>query len=141
MNKKRFAVGTLIFLFIIGCSERMPLHPVTGSVKFPDGSVPQGEMATITFVPLNVMEGKGASSSIEEDGTFRLWTLEQGDGGALAGEYRVTLSVTKGYPNLQHQVAREFTDLLDTPLTATVVAGEDNVFDFVVEKPKKKKRR
>lgn len=125
---------------LVGCSDRMDLHPVSGTVKYPDGSIPQGEMATITFVPKNAMDGKGASGTIEPDGTFQLWTLEPGDGGALAGDYRVTLSVTNGYPNLKHQVAREFTDLRDTPLDATVVAGEDNEFDFVVEKPKKRRK-
>ena len=131
--KLGFCIG-LLLLTSIGCSDRMDLHRVTGTVKYGDGSVPQGEMATITFVPTNAMDGKGASSTIESDGTFQLWTLEPGDGGALAGDYRVTLSVTNGYPNLQHQVAREFTDLRDTPLKATVVGGEDNEFDFVVEK-------
>ena len=139
---KRIALlfGCSLVLATIGCSERMPLHEVTGTVKFSDGSIPQGEMATITFVPTNVMEGKGASSNIESDGSFKLWTLEQGDGGALAGDYRVTLSVTRRYPKLEHMVAREFTDLRDTPLTATVKAGEENVFDFIVEKPKKRRR-
>lgn len=116
----------------------MELHHVDGTVAFDDGTVPQGEMATITFVPTNAMEGKGASSNIETDGTFELWTLEPGDGGALAGDYRVTLSVTNGYPNLKHQVAKEFSDLRETPLTATVVAGDKNHFDFVVGKPKGK---
>ena len=131
----------LITLTLVGCSDRMELHPVSGTVTFADGSVPQGEMATITFVPTNQMEGKGASSNIESDGSYKLWTLEPGDGGALAGDYRVTLSVTNGYPNLKHQVAREYADLRDTPLTATVVAGEKNVFDFEVEKPGKKKKK
>ena len=119
----------------------MDLHPVTGTVVFEDGTVPEGEMATITFVPTNPMEGKGASSNIEKDGSFELWTLTPGDGGALAGDYRVTLSITKGYPNLKHQIARKFTDLHDTPLTAKVEAGQENHFEFIVEPPGKKNRR
>ena len=66
----------------------MDLHEVTGTVKFADGSVPQGEMSTITFQPVNAMEGKAASSNIEPDGTFELYTLTPGDGGALAGQHR-----------------------------------------------------
>lgn len=130
-----------LMLSVVGCSSRMDLHPATGTVTFEDGSVPQGEMATITFVPTNQMEGKGASSNIESDGSFELWTLEPGDGGALAGDYRVTLSVTNGYPNLKHQVAQEYSDLRETPLKATVVAGEKNEFEFVVDKPGKKKKK
>lgn len=140
MNPLKLAV-VAVALAAIGCGGRMDLEPVTGTVKFDDGSVPIGEMATITFVPTNPMEGKAASSNIETDGSFELWTLQPGDGGALVGDYRVTLSVTKGYPNLEHQVARQFTDLSETPLTATVEAGEKNHFDFIVEKPGKRKKR
>ena len=67
----------LIFLVVLpsvfllsGCSDRMDLHQVTGTVRFEDDSIPQGEMATITFVPMNSMEGKGASSNIESDGSL-----------------------------------------------------------------------
>lgn len=136
---RRIVFGLALTTLVVGCQDRMDLHQAAGTVKFEDGSVPQGEMSTITFVPTNAMEGKGASGTIEADGSFQLWTLEPGDGGALAGDYRVTLSVTKGYPNLQHLVARQYTDLSATPLTATVVAGEKNHFDFVVEPPKKRK--
>lgn len=142
LPRSRFAFFALLISLTAGCSgDRMDLHPVSGTVKYEDGSVPEGEMSTITFVPVNAMEGKGASSNVESDGSFQLWTLKPGDGGALAGEYRVTLSITRGYPKIQHLVAREFTDLRDTPLEATVVAGEENHFDFVVEPAKKGRRR
>ena len=140
MKALRFAFF-LVTLSVVGCGGRMDLHSVTGTVKFDDGTVPIGEMSTITFVPNNPMEGKGASSNIEDDGSFELWTLQPGDGGALAGDYRVTLSVTRGYPNLEHLVARKFTDLSETPLQATVEAGKKNHFDFVVEKPGKRTKR
>lgn len=145
MKALRPASAFLIFLSVVmslvGCADRMDLHTVTGTVKFDDGTVPVGEMSTITFVPTNPMEGKGASSNIEQDGTFELWTLRPNDGGALAGDYRVTLSVTRGYPNLEHLVARKFTELDETPLTATVEAKKKNHFDFVVEKPGKGSKR
>ncbi len=142
MKSIRALVFGLAFLTLFGCrNDRMDLHPVSGTVAFEDGSIPEGEMATVTFVPVNAMEGKGASSKIEADGSYQLWTLEPGDGGALAGDYRVTLSITKGYPNIQHQVDLKFTELSETPLKAKVVAGEENHFDFVVEPPSKKKKR
>ncbi len=141
MHEMRLFATLCLVGLCVGCGSRMDLHPVTGKVQYPDGSIPQGEMATVTFVPTNQMEGKGASSSIESDGTFELWTLEPGDGGALAGDYRVTFSITNGYPNLKHQVAREFTDLRETPFEVTVEAGKDNFFEFEVEKPGKSKKR
>lgn len=142
MNSIHALTLGLFFLALSGCGgDRMDLHHASGTVAFEDGSIPEGEMATITFTPVNAMEGKGASSTIETDGTFQLWTLEPGDGGALAGDYRVTLSITKGYPNIQHQVDLKYTELSETPLTAEIVAGEKNTFEFVVEPPSKKRKR
>ena len=128
-----FAVSILV---LVGCSGgRLKLHEVTGTVKFQDGTVPNGEMSTITFVPANPMEGKAATSNIETDGSFELWTISQGDGGALAGDYDVTLNVIKGYPRGRSMVAKKYTDLENTPLNATIKAGEKNHFDFKVERP------
>ena len=129
-----FAFG-LASLLLAGCSgNELELHPVTGTVKYSDGSVPQGEMSTITFTPANPMEGKAASSNIEPDGSFKLYTVTQGDGGALAGEYRVTVNVIQGYPRGRSLVAGEYTDFNKTPLNATVDADK-NHFDFTVKKP------
>ncbi len=136
MYRSLGVVGAVAVLVLVGCSGgRLKLHEVTGTVKFQDGTVPSGEMATITFVPADPMEGKGASGNIESDGSFELWTLTQGDGGAMAGDYHVTLNVIKGYPRPRSMVAKKYTDLEDTPLNATVKAGEKNHFDFEVEKP------
>ena len=126
---------SVLSLCFVGCGSRLKLHKVTGTVKFPDGSVPQGEMATITFQPANVMEGKPASSNLEQDGSFQLFTLDQRDGGALAGDYRVIVHVTEDYPDLKFLVARKYADARETPLTATVKASQKNHFDFEVEKP------
>ena len=130
-------VLSLVILLLVGCSEdELPLHEVTGTVTFEDGSIPQGEMSsTITFIPAVPMEGKAASSNIEPDGRFRLWTVTQGDGGALAGDYRVTLNVINGYPRGKSVVAKKYTDLNETPLEAAVKADQRNHFDFKVERP------
>jgi len=136
MYRSAVVVFAVVTLVLVGCSGgRLKLHEVTGTVKFQDGTIPSGEMATITFVPADPMVGKAASSNIEPDGSFALWTLTQDDGGALAGDYKVTLNVIKGYPRGRSMVAKKFTDLIDTPLKATVEAGEKNHFDFKVEKP------
>ncbi len=126
----------LMVLLLSGCAgDELPLYEVTGTVKFADGSVPQGEMSTVTFVPVIPMEGKAASSNIEADGSFKLWTVRQGDGGALAGDYVVTLNVIKGYPRGKSMVAQKYADMRQSPLKATVRADEPNHFDFQVEKP------
>lgn len=130
-----FMLGVILML-AVGCWGGGPqLYEVTGTVKFEDGSVPQAEMSTITFVPAVPMQGKAASSNIEPDGSFDLWTITQGDGGALAGDYFVTLNVIDGYPDGRSVVLQKYTDFQETPLKATVKPDEPNHFDFRIEKP------
>ena len=139
MHRSAFIVVALLLFGLAGCGKGgLELHEVTGTVKYSDGTVPQGEpgMSTITFTPVNPMEGKAASSSIAPDGSFSLYTVRQGDGGALAGDYRVTLNVITGYPRGRQLVAGQYTNLNETPLTATVQAGEKNHFEFhEIERP------
>lgn len=136
MNRSLSFVVSVVLLAVAGCwGGGLDLQEVTGTVQFEDGTIPQGEMSTITFVPAVPMEGKAASSNIEPDGTFRLWTLTQGDGGALPGDYVVTLNVINGYPQGRSMVPAKYTDFKQTPLKATVQAGQENHFDFRIEKP------
>lgn len=133
---KRLCPLLFIALALTGCG-RGDLHvPVTGTVKFADGSVPKGVIASITFQPASAGPGsKGASSTIApEDGSFELRTVQPGDG-ALPGDYLVTVNVMDGYPRGKSVVADKFTRATDTPLKATVDADKENHFDFVVEKP------
>lgn len=136
MRRVKLLVVAMFLLPIVGgCNkDRMDLHKVTGTVKFEDGTIPQGETSNITFSPRVAMEGKAASSKIESDGTFSLWTLRPGDGGALAGDYRVIVTVADGYPDLKSKVAKEFSDAEKTPLEASVKDAGKNHFDFVVQK-------
>ncbi len=125
----------LLALALAGCGKGDPRVPVTGTVKFSDGSVPKGDMATITFQPTSGGPGaKGASSTIAEDGSFSLRTLKPGDG-ALPGDYQVTVHVMQGYPRGKSLIADDFTKASATPLKATVDASKENHFDFVVERP------
>jgi hypothetical protein len=125
----------LIALALTGCGRGDQHVPVTGTVKFADGSVPKGVIASITFQPASAgPESKGASSTIAEDGSFSLRTVQPGDG-ALPGDYLVTVNVMDAYPRGKSVVADKFTKATDTPLKATVDADGDNIFPFVVEKP------
>jgi hypothetical protein len=85
-------------------------------------------MASITFQPTSVgTDSKGASGSINPDGTFSLTTINPGDG-AQPGDYVVNVNVFKGYPDRKSLVANK-------PLKATVTEDGENHFDFVVERP------
>jgi hypothetical protein len=132
---ERLRYGLLIVVAISGCSQGVSYVPVTGTVKFSDGSVPQGDAPAITFQPASSgPTTKGASGTIAKDGTFSLQTVQPGDG-ALPGEYVVTVRVMQGYPRGRLVVAEKFTKPETTPLNATVEAGGENHFDFTVEKP------
>ena len=132
---KRSYLLLLLALVFTGCGRGDPHVPVTGTVKFSDGSVPKGDVASITFQPASGGPGtKGASSLIAEDGSFSLRTLKPGDG-ALPGDYQVTVHVVDSYPRGKSLVADVFTKPSTTPLKATVDASKENHFDFVVERP------
>jgi hypothetical protein len=117
------------FVVLAGCGRSGPTYvAVTGTVKYSDGTVPKGDMASITFQPTSVgTDSKGASGSINPDGTFSLTTINPGDG-ARPGDYVVNVNVFKGYPDRKSLVANK-------PLKATVTEDGENHFDFVVERP------
>lgn len=125
----------ILTAFFFGCGKGDPHVPVTGTLKFADGTVPKGFERYITFQPKPGGPGtKGASSMIADDGTYSLRTLRPGDG-ALPGNYVVTVHVVDSIHDGKSLVARKFTDASTTPLKATVDAKGENHFDFIVEKP------
>jgi hypothetical protein len=125
----------LIAISLTGCGKGPEYVPVTGTVKYADGTVPKGDAPAITFQPLEPGPNKkGASGTIAADGSFSLRTVQPGDG-AQPGEYKVTVHVMQGYPMGRQMVAPQYTSPDTTPLTATVEDGGENKFDFTVERP------
>jgi hypothetical protein len=96
----------LLTMTLAGCGGGGPTYvPVTGTVKYSDGTVPTGDIASITFQPASAApDTKGASGTIKPDGTFSLTTVTPGDG-ARPGEYIVQVNVFKGYPDRKSLVA------------------------------------
>jgi hypothetical protein len=132
---QRLGIVFLLAAVSLGCGKGSPYVPVTGTVKFSDGSVPKGYERAVTFQPVPGGPGtKGASSLIEDDGAFSLRTLRPGDG-ALPGNYAVTVHVVDAVMDGKSVVADKFTKASATPLKATVSADGENRFDFVVERP------
>ena len=138
VRRVQWLMSALAVAFVFtawGCGSGHGYRPVTGTVKYSDGSLPKAEMATVTFEPEDgSAAAKGASGDIAEDGTFELTTIDPGDG-AAPGDYRVTVKIMDGYPDPKFAVANEFTDPALTPLKATVKPSGENHFDFEVEKP------
>jgi len=127
--------GALACMALVGCGEASPYTPATGTVKFDDGTVPQGDVSMITFQPKMLGPGtKGAQGTIEPDGSFRL-SSERPDGGVKPGEYAVTIHAMIGYPHGKSVVPMEYTSARKTPFSAKVEASGENHFDFIIEKP------
>ncbi len=108
--------------------------PVTGTVKYADGAIPQGEVAIVQFVPANLSDGKtkAASGDIKSDGTFELTTVNPGDG-AFPGDYKVTLTIGV-YGEKDSVIDAKYTDPGTTPLSATVKNGKNDPFPFTIDK-------
>jgi len=121
-----------------GCGGPPGLQRVTGNVKFNDGTIPTGEIALVRFEPVagTQAEGqsKGATGTINpSDGSYVLGTMEKTDG-AYVGEYKVTFTLLKAYPNGPSLVDPKFTSIATTPHSAKVVKGGPNKFDFEILK-------
>jgi hypothetical protein len=73
-------------------SSRKPTYPVTGKVVLPGGK--PVEHATVVLHPVNDADPEAVKprGKVGKDGTFALTTYE-GQDGAPAGEYRVTVEL------------------------------------------------
>lgn len=125
----------------IGCGPKKPeMYKVTGTVKYADGTVPQGEVRIIRFEPESFASGraeigtKTAQADIQPDGTFQLSTVDPNDG-AFPGNYKVTFTIRGSYTGGESGVHPKYTTAATTPHSATVGKGQKNHFDFVIEKP------
>jgi len=131
-----FAVG-LVALGVCACSgdKRTPTYPVTGQVL--DGSKPVAN-ATVILHPVSevgadVVKPRGITQA---DGTFTLTTYD-GNDGAPAGEYRVTVEQwLAGRPDEgpTSRLPVKFAKPETSGLTATVSAGRTELKPFVVKK-------
>lgn len=148
---KRWLMQTAIAgicLLATGCGSNAPqeMYPVSGNVKMEDGTVPlvPNGINTITFNPERRLRGdsrlaKGASGTIQEDGSYTLTTVKPGDG-AFAGKYKVSFTIST-YPPPRNRkggvIANEYEKAETTPLEVEVGPDSDNTFDFELPPAKK----
>ena len=144
--------AALLVLAAVGCSAAKPAsnrpqtHPAKGRVTL-GGAPVKG--ATVTFRPDG--QGSGCSGISDDGGNFKLSTFTGGDG-AIPGKYRV--GVTKfdtaatgvdvnspGYapPSAtasppKSLLPETYGDPAKSGLTAEVVGGKANVFEFDLKK-------
>lgn len=129
------SIGGLLLATFAGCGGGEDILPVTGVVKYADGTIPKGEIAVVTFTPDKLGSGlktKGASGDIKPDGTFRLSAIGGSDG-AYPGKYKVTVKVLKAYTSPVNLVAKKYDSIDTTPLNAEIKSGQQH-FEFVLDK-------
>ena len=149
VRTKRMACGFLpviVCVIAVGCSSSSDspyeLAPVTGTVKFKDGTVPQGTITSISFHPINVkQQGKfkvnTAGGNLDEDGNFELKT--DGEEGAVVGRHKVVIKIIRKYPPPVNErnkpvIHPKYEDKSTTPLEVDVKSGK-NHFTLEVKKP------
>jgi hypothetical protein len=81
------AVGLIVALS--GCSGEYPTYPITGTVRFPDGS--PLTVGQIYFETRDERYGMGISAMgrIDENGNFSVGVYQRDEGGAPPGNYVV----------------------------------------------------
>jgi hypothetical protein len=116
----------------VGCSDRPDAAQVGGKVLMKDGSVPQGGVRVVQFVPASDSPAeirKGASGEIKDDGSFVAYTRKPGDG-VFLGKYDVTFSVWKSAMDSTSLIDPKFSRASTTPYHVTV---EEDIDDLKFE--------
>ncbi len=112
-----------------------PLIKVTGTVKFEDGSIPQGDYsAQVSFEPVEFGPGTQVAQGDIDPQTGAFTLLTKNEEGAIAGKYIVLVQVFDGYPDQKLAVPEQYTIREASPLRETVSATK-TTFDFSIEKP------
>lgn len=119
--------------WIAGCSTEIPSYRCTGAVTLDDKPVPDGD------IHFRSKDGRwGAEAGKIKDGKYELM--------AKAGTKRVEISASRimpggargagGEPVAEEYIPEEYN--LNSTLSAEVISGSSNQFDFALKSKKKK---
>ena len=121
MNHLRNAAGILLIVSCAsvapGCQRAKPVSQVSGKVTCKTGELPKTAIRMIRFEPeadSTAVVRKGASASINDDGTFALYTRKEGDG-VNHGKYAVTFAFFKSAMDHQSPLLVKYTQAATTP--------------------------
>jgi hypothetical protein len=123
-------------LSLAGCDRGPAMSQVSGKVFYADGSVPQGSVCIVRFVPTaesTAAVRKGASGPIEADGSFQMNTRMAGDG-VHDGEYAVTFVVLKNaMDSTSSLIDPKYGNATTTPYKVTI-DGDRSDLEYKIEK-------
>jgi hypothetical protein len=115
-----------------GCGKSRPVAQVRGKVVFKNGSMPNAGIRYVRLEPAadsTAVIRKGASGSVNDDGTFEIFTLRPGDGVHL-GKYAVTFTYLKSFNEQKQMIDAKYTTAATTPYHLNV---ERDTNDLVYE--------
>lgn len=131
-----FWITTSVSVSILAGCGGVKMHPVSGTIKYPDGTPMPGE-GTIIFNSLDLNAKGNPRGAIKEDGSFRIGTFDEADG-APEGKYRIAIMPTTprnpnkpppGWPPID----RKYMSHDKSGLEVTVTPGK-NELKLVVDK-------
>jgi hypothetical protein len=138
MANSRHRLPTTLILSIacliaaIGCGKSNSAAQVKGRVICKDGPLPAAGVRMVRLEPTADSTApirKGASGSINDDGTFELYTRKPGDG-VLPGKYAVTFAFYAGAMDHKSLIPAKYTKAATTPHQVTV---ENDIDDLELE--------
>jgi hypothetical protein len=129
-----FLIATAFLGGMVGCGKSQPVAKVCGKISFKDSSLQNAGIRMVRFEPAadtSATIRKGASGTINEDGSYELYTRRPGDGVYL-GKYAVTFAVYRGAMDQRSLIPTKYTSAATTPYQVVVDQNKDDL-NFEIE--------
>lgn len=132
--RSTLSAGALLICALSGCGGSQQVAQVRGKVVFKNGAMPAAGVRMIRLEPTRDSTAeirKGASGSINDDGTFEIYTRRPGDG-VYVGKYAVTFTFLKSPTDQRQLLAPKYTVATTTPYQLTV-DGDKSDLQYEIE--------
>jgi hypothetical protein len=127
-----------------GCGNTHPVAQLRGKINFKDSSLTNAGIRMVRFEPTadtNATIRKGASGTINDDGSFELYTRRPGDG-VHFGKYAVTFAFYRGAMDQRPLIPAKYTSAATTPYKIVVDSDRDDLsFEIEPAGPVKSQQR
>jgi hypothetical protein len=127
MNRPTLTLLIAAFAFA-GCNSHPTTYPVTGTVKFEDGTPLTGGTVEFRNVTTDLAKQINARGEIGPDGKYQLTSFQPNDG-AMAGEHQVCV-----FPPPQDTPGNLSTEPPPSPLERKYQAYESSGLSYTVKK-------
>lgn len=129
-------VFILSMAIVAGCHKGPATARVRGTVKYKDGTIPNAPLAIVRFTSAESAKAeirKGATGSINPDGTFEMVTRKPGDGVYL-GKYNVSFAIIRNPGDLSTSlIAPKYMNPSESGITETITGDKDDLH-YVIER-------